>query len=78
MCTQYGIPLDSRANFTKTDWLTWVAAMGNSDQVFVQYSTCTTDTHILHLYNFLQFKVIVNAVYKFANETPDRFPFTDW
>ena len=25
--TQYGVPLDSRADFTKTDWEMWVAAM---------------------------------------------------
>lgn len=25
--TQYGVPLDNRADFTKTDWEMWVAAM---------------------------------------------------
>jgi len=53
---QYGVPLDDRADFTKTDWLMWVAAMGNKEQ----------------------FQAITDAVYKFANETPDRTPFTDW
>ena len=24
---QYGVPLDDRADFTKTDWEMWVAAM---------------------------------------------------
>ena len=24
---QYGVPLDNRADFTKTDWEMWVAAM---------------------------------------------------
>ena len=30
---QYGVPLDDRADFTKTDWLMWVAAMGSKEQV---------------------------------------------
>ena len=30
---QYGIPLDSRFNYAKADWLMWVAAMGDSEQV---------------------------------------------
>lgn len=30
---QYGVPLDDRASFTKTDWLMWVAAMGDDQQV---------------------------------------------
>ena len=30
---QYGVPLDDRADFTKTDWLMWIASMGNEEQV---------------------------------------------
>lgn len=56
MMNPYGVPLDDRATFTKTDWEMWVAAMGNSEQ----------------------FKAITDKVYRFANETPDRVPFTDW
>lgn len=52
----YGIPLDDRHPYTKTDWLMWIAALGNDQQ----------------------FEAISNAVYKFANETTDRSPFTDW
>ena len=29
---QYGVPLDDRADFTKADWMMWVAAMGSQDQ----------------------------------------------
>ncbi|XP_065887974.1 uncharacterized protein [Dysidea avara] len=53
---KYGVPLDNRADFTKTDWEMWVAAM-EDDTVF---------------------DAITKAVYKFANETPDRVPFSDW
>jgi len=28
---KYGIPLDNRAEFTKTDWLFWVGAMASDD-----------------------------------------------
>uniref|UniRef100_A0A1X7UG98 Glutaminase n=1 Tax=Amphimedon queenslandica TaxID=400682 RepID=A0A1X7UG98_AMPQE len=52
----YGIPMDDRHLYTKTDWLMWTAAMASDDQ----------------------FNSITSAVYKFANETPDRSPFTDW
>jgi hypothetical protein len=52
----YGVPLDDRADFTKTDWLMWVASFCNDDQ----------------------FKRITDGVYRFANESPDRVPFSDW
>jgi len=34
---QYGVPLDNRADFTKTDWEMWVAAM-EDDTVVHLYS----------------------------------------
>lgn len=52
----YGVPLDDRALFTKTDWESWVGAMGTSQQ----------------------FADTVAAIYKFADETPSRVPFSDW
>ncbi|MBQ2848534.1 MAG: DUF4965 domain-containing protein [Clostridia bacterium] len=34
---KYGMPLDCRADYTKSDWLVWVASMSSSKEVFEQY-----------------------------------------
>ncbi|KJE97300.1 hypothetical protein CAOG_07731 [Capsaspora owczarzaki ATCC 30864] len=34
----YGIPMDSRATFTKTDWESYIAAMGTNDQFLAIYN----------------------------------------
>eukprot|EP00755_Sulcionema_specki_P006398 Sspe_Gene.35342::Locus_17133_Transcript_1_1_Confidence_1.000_Length_3093::g.35342::m.35342 len=52
---KYGVPLDNRATFTKTDWSIWSATMGTDEQ----------------------FARIIDAIYDFCNNTPDRTPFTD-
>ena len=52
---QFGIPLDDRHPYTKSDWSMWIAAMGSQEQ----------------------FLNISEKLYNFADQTPDRAPFTD-
>ncbi len=53
----FGVPLDSRSNLTKSDWTSWIAAFNR---------------------NQTQENAIFAKLYKFANESPDRVPFSDF
>lgn len=58
MAHTYGLPLDSRADYTKSDWQMWSVMLDETDDAY--------------------FQMIVDKMWDFLNETPDRIPFTDW
>ena len=49
---QYGVPLDNRADFTKTDWEMWVAAMEDETVVCSVLAT-SFDNSILCTYTYI-------------------------
>lgn len=53
----FGLPLDSRRTYTKSDWIIWTATLADRPS---------------------QFDAFIEPILKFANESPDRIPLSDW
>ena len=53
----YGLPLDNRSDYSKSDWILWTATLADSEE---------------------EFKAFADPVYRYALETKDRVPMSDW
>ena len=53
----YGLPLDNRSDYSKSDWILWTATLTDTPE---------------------DFKAFADPVYRFALETKDRVPMSDW
>ena len=54
---EFGLPLDNRELYTKTDWEVWTATLAESRE---------------------DFDTLMDPVYSFVDNTPQRVPLTDW
>jgi hypothetical protein len=59
---RYGLPLDSRANYTKLDWEIWTATLADAPQPGAPDP----------------FRTFLTPIGHWINEGPSRVPLTDW
>jgi hypothetical protein len=86
---KYGLPLDSRSTLSKLDWIVWSASLalgqptpdpsqeGNRTPGQPRQFPSSEGSGVGSSQGRADFEALIDPVYKFVNETPDRVPMSD-